>query len=241
MDNLKIRVSNLEGSGLQPGVRPNRVFLVDDHPIILRALQLLVGRDQGFAVCGEATTGREALDAILRLQPDVAIVDLSLADSSGLNLIGQIRAQSREIKILVYSSHEEPIYAERALRAGANGFVNKAEGLDRVIEALRTVVRDKCYLGQRTKEYLFEAFARSGSKEVQSVESLTNRELEVMELLGRGIGSRQVAEQLSLSVKTIESHRENIKMKLGLRNASELLAYAYRWASGEAERTSRGQ
>ena len=209
-----------------------RVFVVDDHPIVIRGLNLLINQEPDILVCGEADNGPAALQKIIELKPDVAIVDLSLKGSNGLELIKQLRQQSQKVKLLVFSMRAESIFAERALRAGANGYLTKEEGPEKAIEAIRTVMRGKRYLSRRIAEWLLENMAGTRTSGDSPIDSLSDRELEVLELLGQGLGSRDVAERIGVSIKTVESHRENIKSKLGLRSASELLAYAFNWLHG---------
>lgn len=210
-----------------------RVFLVDDHPIVRRGFQLLLSMEPDLAVCGEADNGPVALEKMLKLKPEVAIVDLSLKSSSGLDLIKQLRAQLPELKILVFTMRAEGIFAERALRAGANGYITKEEGTEKAIEAIRLILQGKTYLSQELANAMMERMAGKGATAPTSVESLSDRELEVLELVGNGIGSREIAEKLHISIKTIESHREHIKTKLGLKSASELVSYAFHWVRGE--------
>jgi DNA-binding NarL/FixJ family response regulator len=206
-----------------------RVFLVDDHPIVRRGFQLLLGIERDLMVCGEADNGPAALAKMLALRPDVAIVDLSLKSSSGLELIKQLRAQLPALKILVFTMRAEGIYAERALRSGANGYLTKEEGTERAIEGIRLLMQGKTCLSQTLTEAMMGRLSGKASPAKASFESLSDRELEVLELVGSGLGSRAIAEKLHLSIKTIESHREHIKTKLGLNGASELVNYAYNW------------
>lgn len=208
------------------------VFLVDDHPIVRRGLQLLLNLEAGFKVCGEADSGPVALERILALKPDVAIVDLSLKSSNGLELIKQLRALLPELKILVFSMAAEGIYAERAMRAGANGYLTKEEGSEKAVEALRHLVAGRPFFSPQVAGALMERIARKGGPAQSSVDKLSDRELVVLELLGNGLGSREIAEKLHLSIKTIESHREHLKTKLGLKRASQLVNYAFRWVQG---------
>jgi DNA-binding NarL/FixJ family response regulator len=208
-----------------------RVFLVDDHPIVRRGFQLLLSLERDLTVCGEAEGGPEALEKILALKPDVAIVDLSLKSSSGLDLVKQVRAQSSRIKLLVFTMRSESVYAERALRAGANGYITKEEGTEKAIETIRLLVQGKnCFSPLVSEGIMARLTGKRGGTNV-AVESLSDRELEVLELIGGGQGSRQIAERLHLSIKTIESHREHIKTKLGLKRASELANYAFNWVN----------
>ncbi len=208
-----------------------RVFLVDDHPIVRRGFQLLLGLERDFMVCGEADSGPAALEKILSLKPDVAIVDLSLKASSGLELIKQIRAQSLKTKLLVFTMRDEGIYAERALRAGADGYVTKEDGTEKAVAAIRTLMEGKRYLSDRLAERMMDRLAGDGTEGEAALERLSDRELQVLELIGNGLGSREVAEKLHLSIKTVESHREHIKTKLGLETASALVNYAITWFS----------
>jgi DNA-binding NarL/FixJ family response regulator len=210
-----------------------RVFLVDDHPIVRRGFQLLLGMEPDLMVCGEADTGAVALRKMLELKPDAAIVDLSLKGGSGLELIKQVRAQAPNLKILVFTMRDEGIYAERALRAGANGYITKEEGTEKAVQALRLLMQGKRYLSDTMAERMMDGLVGDNAAGQGTVESLSDRELEVLELMGDGLGSRQIAEKLHLSIKTIESHREHMKSKLGLTCASELVNYAFNWCHGE--------
>jgi len=210
-----------------------RVFLVDDHPIVRRGFQLLLNLEPDFTVCGEADRGPGALQQILTLEPDVAIVDLSLKGSSGLELIKQVRAQGLKLKLLVFTMRDESLYAERALRAGADGYITKEEGTEKAIEAIRLLMQGKRYLSQKLAEKMMDRLVGNTGGADAAVEALTDRELEVLELIGSGLGSREIAQKLHLSIKTIESHREHIKAKLGLARAAELVNYAFNWFHGE--------
>ncbi len=210
-----------------------RVFLVDDHPIVRRGFQLLLNLERDLAVCGEADNGPEALERILALKPDVAIVDLSLKSSSGLELIKQLRAQLDDLKILVFTMRAESIYAERALRAGANGYITKEEGTEKAIEGVRLLMQGKTCISQPLAEAMMARMTGKSTPGPNSFESLSDRELEVLELVGNGLSSREIAQKLHLSIKTVESHREHIKTKLSLKSASELVNYAFNWVRGE--------
>lgn len=210
-----------------------RVFLVDDHPIVRRGFQLLLGMESDLMVCGEADSGPAALQMILALKPDVAIVDLSLKASSGLELIKQLRAQGLKLKLLVFTMRDEGIYAERALRAGADGYITKEEGAEKSIQAIRLLMQGKRYLSDRVAAKIMDSLTGNAPRTESAVQSLSDRELEVLEFLGEGLGSSEIAEKLHLSIKTIESHREHMKVKLGLTRATELVNYAFNWFHGE--------
>jgi len=218
-----------------------RVFLVDDHPIVRRGFQLLLSLEPDLMVCGEADNGPAALQKILALKPDVAIVDLSLKGSNGLELIKQLRSQSLKLKLLVFSMRDEGIYAERALRAGADGYITKEEGTEKAIQAIRLLMQGKRYLSDKVAEKMMDTLMGNSSGAEGAVESLGDRELEVLELIGAGLGSREIAEKLHLSIKTIESHREHMKTKLGLTRAPELVSYAFNWFHGEKAEPKRKQ
>ncbi len=208
------------------------MFLVDDHPIVRRGFQYLLNVEPDLLVCGEADSGPEALQKILTLKPDVAIVDLSLRSSNGLELIKQVRAQDLNVKILVFTMRAETIYAERALRAGANGYITKEEGTERAIDAVRSIVAGKTCLSPLMAQAIMARVAGKSTTPPTSLELLSDRELEILELIGSGLASREIAAKLHVSIKTVESHREHIKTKLGLKGAPELVNYAYNWMRG---------
>jgi DNA-binding NarL/FixJ family response regulator len=211
-----------------------RVFLVDDHPIVRRGFQLLLSMEPDLMVCGEAESGPAALQKIIALKPDVAIVDLSLKGSSGLELVKQLRAQGLRLKLLVFTMRDEGIYGERALRAGADGYITKDEGTEKAIEAIRVLMQGKRYLSDQVAERMMDSLSGNTTGREGAAQSLSDRELEVLEMIGDGLGSREIAEKLHLSVKTIESHREHMKAKLGLSRATELVSYAFNWFHGES-------
>jgi len=203
------------------------VFLVDDHPLVRRGLGELLSTEEGIEVCGEAESVAEAMETFDPDGCDLAIVDLSLGGPDGLELIKRLRQCWPEVPVLVYSMHDESIYAQRALAAGARGYLGKQEPPDCVLEAVRRVLSGEIYLSPEMAQRLE---AGSGDNvNGHPVEQLSDRELEVFGLLGRAHGTRQIAERLKLSHKTIESHRENIKRKLGLRNHNELMRRAVLW------------
>jgi DNA-binding NarL/FixJ family response regulator len=219
-----------------------RVFLVDDHPIVRRGFQLLLGMERDLMVCGEADSGPAALQKILALKPDVAIVDLSLKASSGLELIKQIRAQALELKLLVFTMRDEGIYAERALRAGADGYITKEEGTEKAIQAIRVLMEGKRYVSDKMADKMMDTLMGNSRGGEGAVESLSDRELEVLELIGNGLGSREIAEKLLVSIKTIESHREHLKAKLGLSRGTDLVSYAFNWFHDQkSERNKKGK
>lgn len=205
-----------------------RILIVDDHPLVRSGFAQLIGDCPDLEVCGEAGDMSEALRLVDSSKPDLAIIDLSLAGGSGLDLIEHIKARNSKILMLVASMHEETLYAERVLTAGARGYINKQEAQDRIIHAIRQVLNGKVYLSQHMTERMLGGMVdKTGSK--RDIDSLSNRELQVFEMTGAGLSSSQMADQLNLSVKTIETHQAHIKKKLGLSSAHELTHRAIRW------------
>jgi DNA-binding NarL/FixJ family response regulator len=206
------------------------IFLVDDHPLVREWLTNLINQQPDLAVCGEAETGPQAMQAIIKLKPDVAIIDISLKDSSGIELIKDLKQSLPGVAILVLSMHEESHYAERALRAGARGYIMKRETTRKVIAAIRQVLAGGIYISDEIATALATQYV--GGKEMSKsspIEQLSDRELEVFELLGQGRGTRQIAEVLRVSVKTVQAYCARIKEKLNLSSATELLREAVRW------------
>jgi len=205
-----------------------RIIIVDDHPLVRAGFAQLIGDTHDLEVCGEAANMADALDLVTSLKPDLAIIDLSLAGGSGLDLIEHIKARDSDILMLVASMHDEALYAERVLSAGARGYVNKQEAQDRIIQAIRQVLAGKVYLSDRMTERMLSGMV-DGKSEKRDIESLSNRELQVFEMIGQGSATAKMAKHLNLSVKTIESHQAHIKKKLGLSSANELTHRAVRW------------
>jgi len=201
-----------------------KIMLVDDHPILRQGLAQLINEEKDMVVCGQFEEASKALDAIGSLKPDAAIVDISLKGSSGIELLKNIKVQYPKLLVLVLSMHDESLYAERALRAGASGYIMKQEATDQVLGALRKVLNGEIYLSEKMSSKLMHQLVSGRGMDTGSLmERLSDRELEIFGLIGEGRGTRQIAEQLHLSVKTIESHRAHIKEKLNLKNATELV------------------
>jgi DNA-binding NarL/FixJ family response regulator len=206
------------------------VFLVDDHPLVREWLTNLINQQSDLAVVGEAETGPQAIEAMLKLKPDVAIIDISLKDSSGIELIKNIKQTLPSIAVLVLSMHEESHYAERALRAGARGYIVKRETTRKVVIAIRQILAGQPYMSDEIATALATQYVTGkGTSKESPVEQLSDRELEVFELLGQGRGTRQIAEVLRVSVKTVQAYCARIKDKLKLSSATELLREAVRW------------
>jgi DNA-binding NarL/FixJ family response regulator len=213
---------------------PTRILLVDDHPIVRQGLKELVEQEPDMSVCGQAENVSQALQAVDQSRPHIAIVDISLQDSSGIELIKDLKARDADLPVLVLSMHDETLYAERALRAGARGYVMKEEATERLMTAIRKVLGGDIYLSDKMGARLLSKFVAGGPQAGGSpIERLSDRELQVFELIGQGLGTRQIAQSLHLSVKTIESHREHIKDKLRLASSTELLRHAMQWVQFE--------
>jgi DNA-binding NarL/FixJ family response regulator len=222
----KRRTSNQNGQAMQT----TNIMIVDDHPLVRSGFRQLIESENGLNVCCEAATMNEALQLIKHCFPDLAIIDLSLPDGSGLELIKRLHALQPGILILVSSMHDEDLFAERVLRAGAKGYINKQEAGEQVIVALRQVLDGEIYLSSHMKErQLLEQDGNPRTPLLSPAEHLSNRELEVFELIGHGMATGEIAVKLHLSVKTIETHRANIKTKLGLCTAGELTRSAVQW------------
>jgi len=211
-------------------MQTKNILIVDDHPLVRSGFRQLIESENDLNVCCEAATMDEALQLIKHCLPDLAIIDLSLPDGNGLELIKRIHTQHTSIPILVSSMHDEDLFAERALRAGAKGYINKQEAGEQVINAARQVLNGKIYLSTHmTERLLREQDGNPLTPPLSPVEHLSNRELEVFELIGHGMTTSEIADKLHLSVKTIETHRANIKTKLGLCSAGELTRSAVQW------------
>jgi DNA-binding NarL/FixJ family response regulator len=203
---------------------------VDDHPVVRNGLRMLIDDEPDLIVCGEAGDADEAIRVLDAKKPDLVIVDLSLKGSSGLELIKRIKSRTTTSKMLVSSMFDESLYAERVLNAGALGYVSKQEAMEKVVEAIRCVLSGRVYLSAAMSDRMLHRLARDQKAPERSpVETLSDRELEVFELIGRGRTTAEIANQLHLSVKTVETHREKVKAKLGLKSAAELYQYAVRW------------
>jgi DNA-binding NarL/FixJ family response regulator len=212
-----------------------KVLLVDDHPIIRQGLGRLINAEADMMVCGEAEDAAKAFDAVGTLSPDIAVVDISLKGSNGIELTKNIKARYPSLPILVLSMHDESLYAERALRAGALGYIMKEEASEQVLVAIRKVLTGEIFLSDRMKSRMLQQMASGRAKVVSSpIELLTDRELEVFRLIGEGRSTRQIAGQLHLSVRTVEAYREYIKAKLNLQNSTELIQHAFHWVHHEA-------
>jgi DNA-binding NarL/FixJ family response regulator len=207
-----------------------RIFLVDDHPIVRQGIRMVIEQEADLAVCGEAESAHEAMSAIEESHPDLAVVDLTLRDSSGLELIKDLQIRCPELLVLVLSMRDEAFYAERVLRAGARGYITKEEGPGKVIEGIRNILGGQIHISERMSSKVIRKFVDGRSEEAATpVDRLTDRELEVFEMVGNGLPTREIAGRLHISPKTVDSHREHIKQKLKIDNATELLKQAIQW------------
>jgi DNA-binding NarL/FixJ family response regulator len=218
----------------EPTDNRKRILLVDDHAVVRFGIAQLINRQSDLVVCGEEEDARKALDAIIRLKAELIIADLSLKDSSGLELIRNIKAQCPSLPILVVSVHDETIYAEIAFRAGALGYLMKQEALEKIVTAIRRVLSGSVYVSDALGAKMLQQQVR-GNTDVQqpAIKSLSDREVEVFHLIGQWKKTKEIAGELHLSVKTVEYYREQIKRKLNLKDASELTQYATAWVQRE--------
>lgn len=220
----------------RPEQAAKRVLLVDDHPIMRHGLAQLVRMEPGLAVCGEAGSAREGLVAVGQLHPDLVIIDLTLPDKNGLELVKDIQAMYPGVLCLVLSMHDEMLYGERALRAGARGYIMKEAAADHLITALRKILSGGIYLSESMASRMLEQMAGPRGKGATSgMEKLTDRELQVLEMIGQGTATKIIAERLCISTRTVEAHRAHMKEKLGLTDGSALVRYAVQWVESRAK------
>src|SRR6202158_4895243 len=204
-----------------------RILVVDDHPIIRQGLALMLNREADLVVCGEAEDATGAMLVMVSARPDVLIVDISLNGPDGLDLLKNIRTTHPNLPVLILSMHDESIYAERALRAGANGYIMKQEATEKVLVAVRRILSGEIYVSDHIANKMLKHYITgAGTLRNSSIADLSDRELEVLRLMGDGHGTRQIAEELHLSIKTVESYQAHLKDKLGLKNSRELVQYA---------------
>jgi len=211
-----------------------KVLIVDDHPMMRQGLAQLIDNEEDLKVVAEADTGGQGLDIVVDGKLDLAVLDISLPDRNGLELIKDIRSVKPDLPVLVVSMHDEALYAERVLRAGARGYIMKQEGGKKLLQAIRQVLTGQIYVSEKMSARILETF--SGRKPEQSaspVAKLSDREFEVFQLIGQGKGTKEIAQHLNLSVKTVEVHRAKIKEKLTLLTATDLVRYAVRWAEAQ--------
>jgi DNA-binding NarL/FixJ family response regulator len=228
-------------SGVPAAGKKRRVLIVDDHPIVQHGLTQLINQEPDLIVCSTASSSPEALTAVSEDCPDLVLADISIEGSNGIELAKTIHRMKPKLPILMLSMHDEAIYAERALRAGAKGYLMKQEAADTVVKALRTVLSGECYLSERMKSQMLAGMTASPHAKAEriGVERLSDREIEVFGLIGQGMSTRQIAQKLHLSVKTVETHCQRIKTKLNLEGATQLMHYAVHWTHGLADKEAR--
>ena len=215
-------------------VTKKRILVVDDHPIVRQGLALLINREPDLVVCGEAEEATGAMHVLASARPDVLIVDISLNGPDGLDLLKNIRTTHPALPVLILSMHDETIYAERALRAGANGYIMKQEATEKVLVAVRRILNGEIYVSDHIANKMLKHYITgAGTLRNSSIADLSDRELEVFRLIGEGHGTRQIAEELHLSIITVESYQAHIKEKLSLRSARELMQHAIQWNMNE--------
>jgi DNA-binding NarL/FixJ family response regulator len=207
----------------------SRIFIVDDHAIFRDGLSRVINEEKDLMVCGEAEDATQALEVAKGLKPDLAIVDISLPGLNGIELVEKLRDRFPGMLILILSMHKESMYAERALRAGANGYIRKQESADQLLAAIREVLQGKIHLSEDVKEVILQRTMNRGKETSSPMERLSDRESDVLKLIGRGYGTRQIANDLDIHIKTIETYRLRLRVKLGLQNNFELTQYAIDW------------
>jgi DNA-binding NarL/FixJ family response regulator len=214
-----------------------RVFLVDDHPLVREWLTQLIQRENDLTVCGEAEDTQEALRRIEETKPEVVIADISLKSTHGLELVKDLQARHPALPVLVLSMHDESLYAERVLRAGAKGYITKQEATKKILLAIRQVIAGQIYISEKMASRMVHKMVLGRAEDQKSpIERLTDRELEVFQLIGRGQGTRRIASELHLGVKTVESYRARIKEKLKLEDGTQLLQHAIQWVHSLQDR-----
>jgi DNA-binding NarL/FixJ family response regulator len=222
---------------IKAGHEPAKVFLVDDHPLVREWLSQLIQREDDLAVCGEAEDTQEALNKIEETKPDIVVADISLKNTHGLELVKDLQARHPSLPVLVLSMHDESLYAERVLRAGARGYVTKQEATKRILQAVRQVLSGQIYISEKMASRMVHKMVLGRADNQKSpIERLTDRELEVFQLIGRGQGTRRIASDLHLGVKTVESYRARIKEKLKLEDGTQLLQHAIQWVHSLQDR-----
>jgi len=218
----------------------HKIFIVDDHPIVRQGLTQLINQDASLTVCGEASDMASALQAVPASQPDLVIIDISLGPDSGIRLIEYLLFSNPSLLILVLSMHDESLYAERCFRVGAKGYVMKQEPPEKVISALKIVLNGEVYISDKlSSKLLYKLVSKQSAAYSSPIEQLSNRELEVFQLIGKGFKTRKIAEQLNLSVKTVETYIDHIKRKMNLEDSRDLILHAVQWGMNENPQTAK--
>ncbi len=207
-----------------------KIYLIDDHPIMVEGLRELINHQRDLRVVGASEDWHLALDQAKKLEPDLIMLDVTLKDANGIEVLKNLKIHLPHVKVLMLSMHDENLYAMRALKAGAQGYIMKQEAVDQVLDAIRQVLSGEVYLSEAmSKRTMFQLLGRGGTRSGSPLEDLSDRELEVFTLIGGGCTTRQIADKLHLSIKTVETHRAHIKEKLNLKNSTELVQHAIHW------------
>lgn len=229
-----MKLKKAESKTKSKEVLRRRILLVDDHPVTRQGVATLINQQLDLFVCGEADSAHQALEMLQTVKADMAVVDITLKTTSGIELMKSIKVQFPKLPVLMMSMHEESMYAERALRAGAKGYIMKQEANVKILEAINEVLAGQLYLSAKIKEKMLHLLVANKKDHVEfSIDTLSDRELEVFRLIGNGFSTRQIATQLCLSSKTIDSYREHLKLKLRLAKGSELVQHAIQWVKSE--------
>ncbi|EEF63090.1 response regulator transcription factor [Pedosphaera parvula] len=215
--------------------KATKILLVDDHPMMREGLRQIIGNEIDLAVCGEAENAFQALELVKSEKPDLVLADITLPDKNGLELLKDLQAQHPKLPVLVISMHDEALYAERVLRAGGRGYIMKHEGGKKIMQAIRHVLSGQIFVSEKMSARILELFSGHGTQAASSpIENLTDREFEVFRLIGEGLSTKEIAANMHVSAKTVEVHRMNIKTKLGLKTAAELIRYTVRWVESQS-------
>ncbi|WP_397379979.1 response regulator [Prosthecobacter sp.] len=212
-----------------------RLVLIDDHPIMRHGLAQLIRAEEGLDVIGEAGSARDGLEVVGKLKPDLAVIDLTLPDKNGLELVKDIRALHPSTQCIVLSMHDETLYGERSLRAGARGYVMKEEAADHLVTAIHKVISGGLYVSESLNARMLEQVTGAARSKATGMDALTDRELEILSLIGSGVPTKNIAAQLSISARTVEAHRAHIKEKLGMTDGASLVRYAVQWVESRAK------
>ena len=216
-----------------PLLEKKKILIVEDHPLFCAMLAQLINNEPGMTVCGDVDNIKDAMTMIRQTLPDAAIIDITLHGSSGLELIKSLKARNIQLPVLVLSMHSEKLYAERVIKAGAKGYISKLESPFEVVKAVKKVLNGQIYVSELVSEAILERLGKTGkASQLSGLDSLSDREIEVFQLVGRGLNSREIAERLNLGLSTVDSYRARIKEKLGIKNAAELYQRAAQWVAG---------
>jgi DNA-binding NarL/FixJ family response regulator len=211
-------------------VGKTKIYIIDDHPIMVEGLKELINVERDMRVVGSSDDWHVALQEVQKIHPDLIILDVTLKDANGIEVLKNLKIHVPQIKVLMLSMHDESLYAMRSLKAGAQGYIMKQEAVDKILGAIRQVIAGEVYLSDTmSKRTMFQLLGRGGTRSGSPLEDLSDRELEVFTLIGQGCTTRQISEKLHLSIKTVETHRAHIKEKLNLKNSTELVQHAIHW------------